>query len=73
MTTRSPDRGRSRPPPGRETGARPPGKRAASPYLVPFSNVAMALAVVFLGERLTWQHWVAGGLIVSGTIVLAYV
>jgi bacterial/archaeal transporter family protein len=35
--------------------------------------VAMVLAVVFLGERLTWQHWVGGGLIVSGTIVLAYV
>ena len=34
--------------------------------------VAMALAVVFLGERLTWQHCVGGGLIVSGTIVLAY-
>jgi hypothetical protein len=27
--------------------------------------VAMAL---FLGERLTWQHWL-GGLIVSGTLV----
>ncbi|HZY87476.1 MAG TPA: EamA family transporter [Gemmataceae bacterium] len=37
------------------------------------SVVAMALAVIFLGERLTWQHWVGGGLIVSGTIVLAYV
>ena len=35
--------------------------------------VAMALAVIFLGERLTWQHWLGGGLIVSGTIVLAYV
>jgi transporter family protein len=35
--------------------------------------VAMALAVVFLGERLTWQHWLGGGLIVSGTLVLAYV
>ena len=35
--------------------------------------VAMALAVAFLGERLTWQHCVGGVLIVSGTIVLAYV
>ncbi len=35
--------------------------------------VAMALAVVFLGERLTWQHWLGGGLIVSGTLVLARV
>jgi hypothetical protein len=26
-----------------------------------------------VGERLTWQHWVAGGLIVLGTVVLAYV
>ena len=34
--------------------------------------VAMALAAVCLGERLTWQHWLGGGLIVSGTIVLAY-
>jgi bacterial/archaeal transporter family protein len=35
--------------------------------------VAMALAAAFLGERLTWQHCVGGVLIVSGTIVLAYV
>jgi transporter family protein len=34
--------------------------------------VAIALAALFLHERLTWQHWVGGGLIVSGTIVLAY-
>jgi transporter family protein len=33
--------------------------------------VAIALAALFLGERLTWQHWVGGTLIVSGTIVLA--
>lgn len=33
--------------------------------------VAMALAVLFLGERLTWQQWIGGGLIVSGTIILA--
>jgi len=34
--------------------------------------VAMTLAVIFLGERLSWQQWLAGGLIVSGTIILAY-
>jgi bacterial/archaeal transporter family protein len=33
--------------------------------------VAMALAVVFLGERLTWQHCVGGVLIVAGTLVVA--
>jgi transporter family protein len=35
--------------------------------------VAIALAALFLHERLTWQHWLGGTLIVSGTIVLAYV
>ena len=35
--------------------------------------VAMALGVLFLGERLEWQHWLGGGLIVSGTLVLARV
>jgi transporter family protein len=34
--------------------------------------VAMVLAVLFLHEQLTWQHWVGGALIVSGTIVLAW-
>jgi transporter family protein len=34
--------------------------------------VAMALAVVFLGEHLTWQHCVGGVLIVAGTIVVAW-
>lgn len=34
--------------------------------------VAMALAVIFLGERLAWQHWLAGVLIVSGTVILIY-
>ncbi len=33
--------------------------------------VAMALAALFLGEHLTWRHWLGGGLIVSGTLVLA--
>jgi transporter family protein len=35
--------------------------------------VAIALAAIFLHEKLTWQHWVGGALIVSGSIVLAYV
>jgi transporter family protein len=35
--------------------------------------VAMTLAALFLGEQLTWRHWVGGILIVSGTIVLARV
>jgi bacterial/archaeal transporter family protein len=34
--------------------------------------VAMALAVVFLGERLTWQHYLGGVLIVAGTMVVAW-
>jgi transporter family protein len=34
--------------------------------------VAIALAALFLGERLTWQHWVGGGLIVVGSLVVAY-
>lgn len=33
--------------------------------------VAMTLAVLFLHERLTWQQWMGGALIVAGTIVLA--
>jgi transporter family protein len=32
--------------------------------------VAMALAVLFLGEQLTWRDWLGGALIVSGTLVL---
>jgi bacterial/archaeal transporter family protein len=34
--------------------------------------VAMALAVIFLGESLTWVHWVGGSLIVAGAVTLAY-
>jgi bacterial/archaeal transporter family protein len=34
--------------------------------------VAMAVAVLFLGERLTWQHCLGGVLIVAGTIVVAW-
>ncbi|MDQ2870327.1 MAG: EamA family transporter [Acidobacteriota bacterium] len=33
--------------------------------------VAILLAAVFLHERLTWQNWVGGALIVGGTLVLA--
>jgi len=33
--------------------------------------VAMVLAVAFLGERLTLLQWLGGGLIVTGTVVLA--
>ena len=32
--------------------------------------VAMALSVLFFNEQLTWRHWLGGGLIVSGSIVL---
>ena len=34
--------------------------------------VAMILAVVLLREHLTVQHWLGGGLIVCGAIVLAW-
>jgi transporter family protein len=34
--------------------------------------VAMAFAALFLGEHLTWQHYLGGGLIVSGAVVLAW-
>jgi transporter family protein len=33
--------------------------------------VAMVLAVLVLGESLTWQQWLGGALIVTGTVVLA--
>ena len=32
---------------------------------------AIALAAMVLGERLTWQHYVGGALIVTGAVVLA--
>jgi transporter family protein len=35
--------------------------------------VAMALAAGFLHEHLSWQHWLGGALIVSGTMLLAWV
>ena len=34
--------------------------------------IAILLAAVFLHERLTWQNWVGGTLIVGGTFVLAW-
>jgi transporter family protein len=34
--------------------------------------VAMALAALFLGESLTWVHWLGGACIVTGAVVLAY-
>jgi transporter family protein len=34
--------------------------------------VAIALAAVFLHERVTWHHWVGGILIFAGAAVLAY-
>jgi bacterial/archaeal transporter family protein len=33
--------------------------------------VAIALAAVFLHERLTWHHWVGGSLILAGALTLA--
>lgn len=33
--------------------------------------VAMLLAVLFLGETLSWVHWVGGALIVGGAVLLA--
>ena len=32
--------------------------------------VAMGLAAVFLGERLSWLHWLGGLLIVTGAVLL---
>src|SRR5213078_872008 len=33
--------------------------------------VAMALAALFLGERLSWMHWLGGALVVAGAVLLA--
>ena len=35
--------------------------------------VAIALAAIFLHEKMTWHHWVGGALIFTGAVVLAYV
>lgn len=32
---------------------------------------AIALAALFLGEQLAWQHWVGGGLIIAGALLIA--
>lgn len=32
---------------------------------------AVALAAIFLGERLDWHHWVGGSLIVAGAVIIA--
>lgn len=32
---------------------------------------AIALAALVLHERLTWHHWIGGGLVVAGALVLA--
>lgn len=32
---------------------------------------AIALAAIFLGERIAWQHWVGGVLIVAGAVIIA--
>jgi transporter family protein len=34
--------------------------------------IAIALAAIFLHEKLTWHHWLGGLLIFSGALVLAY-
>src|SRR6202051_615513 len=34
--------------------------------------VAIALAAIFLHERMTCRHWVGGALIFTGAVVLAY-
>jgi len=33
--------------------------------------LAMLLATIFLGEHLTWRHWLGAGFIVTGTIIIA--
>jgi transporter family protein len=33
---------------------------------------AIAFAVLFLREPLTWQHWVGGSFVVAGALVLAW-
>lgn len=34
--------------------------------------IVIALAAIFLRERVTWYHWLGGLLILSGSLVLAY-
>ena len=35
--------------------------------------VAMILALLFLGEQLTWKHWLGAGFIVTGSVIIATV
>ncbi len=34
--------------------------------------IAIVLAAIFLHERVTWHHWLGGGLILAGALVLAF-
>jgi transporter family protein len=34
--------------------------------------VAIALAAIFLHERMTWHQWVGGAFILTGAVILAY-
>lgn len=34
--------------------------------------IAIGLAALFLGEKLSWHHWVGGCLIVTGSMIIAY-
>ena len=34
--------------------------------------VAIALAAIFLHEKVTWHHWVGGFFILTGAVLLAY-
>jgi bacterial/archaeal transporter family protein len=34
--------------------------------------IAIALAAVFLHEKMTWHHWTGGALIFAGAVILAY-
>jgi transporter family protein len=33
--------------------------------------VAMVLAMLFLGEHLTWRHWIGAAFIVTGAVIIA--
>ena len=33
--------------------------------------VAMVLALLFLGEHLTWRHWIGAAFIVTGAVIIA--
>jgi transporter family protein len=33
--------------------------------------VAMVLAMLFLGENLTWRHWIGAAFIVTGAVIIA--